>query len=55
MQATTPNLSKGAGKGDQERSTGWRQHFHTIAWDATKAEGFEQVGPKRMRKKYGSK
>jgi hypothetical protein len=42
-----------AGKGDADRSPGWRNHYHEVNWGSGTASRFESVGPKRIRKVYG--
>jgi hypothetical protein len=39
--------SNGAGKGDHERSPGWRKNYNEINW------GPDHGGVKRFRKVYG--
>jgi hypothetical protein len=41
------------GKGDKDRSPGWRDHYSEIKFTA--AEGFFRVGPNRIRKRYGTR
>jgi hypothetical protein len=43
------------GKGDADRSPGWRGHYDEVSWPAPSAEeGFVQTGPKSFRKVYGN-
>lgn len=44
---------EGAGKGDVDRSPGWREHYDEINWPRSN-DGFEQLGVKRQRKRYGT-
>jgi hypothetical protein len=40
------------GKGDADRSPGWRHNYSEIDWGILEAEGFERIGPGRIRKTY---
>lgn len=42
----------GAGKGDADRSPGWRDQYDTVNWPHSD-EGFEQVSEHRKVKRYG--
>ncbi len=42
----------GAGKGDKDRSPGWRNNYEEINWNKNN-DGFVQVRPGRLRKVYG--
>lgn len=53
----------GAGKGDKERSPGWRDHYDDIDWQRSAlftfdcdpnlwSDGFRKVSPNRIRKTY---
>lgn len=44
--------SHGAGKGDVDRSPGWRDHYDEVNWPKSN-EGFTQRGGKLV-KKYGA-
>ena len=51
----------GAGKGDADRSPGWRDHYDEIEWGSGMRYpsdncpvGFFPIGPKRYRKVYGA-
>jgi hypothetical protein len=50
----------GAGKGDGDRSPGWRDHYDEINWgfehynQVAEGEGFERVSAGRLRKRYGT-
>jgi hypothetical protein len=58
--------SHGAGKGDSDRSPGWREHYDDIDWGAKNIQlaigsrrtyepaGFREVSPGVRRKVYGS-
>lgn len=53
----------GSGKGDADRSPGWREHYDDINWNAPEWKpgeplrdinnGFREVGRNRIRKVYG--
>jgi hypothetical protein len=46
----------GAGKGDADRSPGWRDGYEEIDWKRDlENDGFTQVGHGRYRKVYGPK
>jgi len=45
-------LNHGAGKGDKDRSPGWRRNYAEIRWGISDA-GFVRVGHGRMFKRYG--
>lgn len=45
-------LGSGAGKGDADRSPGWRDHYDEIDWSGSQT-GFEQVGSHKQVKRYG--
>lgn len=46
--------SHGAGKGDADRSPGWREQYDTVAWPHDDA-GFERVGTHKQVKRYGQR
>jgi hypothetical protein len=45
-------LNHQAGKGDKERSPGWRENYPEIEWGKP-TEGFVEVRPGKVRKVYG--
>ena len=47
-------LNHGPGKGDADRSPGWRKHYDEIIWPRHFPNGFVRRGNKQT-KKYGNK
>jgi hypothetical protein len=43
-----------AGKGDKDRSPGYRKHYDEINWNAAGDDGFKRVTSNRIRKTYGA-
>lgn len=47
------NADHGAGKGDKERSSSWRNNYDSIDWGVVAADGFVAEGAKQV-KRYGT-